>query len=90
MFLIRLKLTVIPDLCQPCSLIQARLALAEKEIPYKSRLINPFLGEEHTEWYIKKNPKTTVPTMEHRGKLLTDSRDIIEYVDTLPSNSELV
>ncbi|XP_054772545.2 ganglioside-induced differentiation-associated protein 1-like [Lytechinus pictus] len=66
---------------------RARLSFAEKGIRYKSHLINLVSGEVHEEWFLRKiNPKGQVPAMEHLGQFYTDSRDIIEYVDTLPSD----
>ena len=70
---------------------QARLAFAEKGIRYKSRWVALLSGENHSLKYIRNvNSKGTVPAMEHRGVFYTDSKDIIEYVDTLPSESKLV
>ncbi|XP_071478103.1 ganglioside-induced differentiation-associated protein 1-like [Diadema antillarum] len=66
---------------------KARLALAEKGVAYKSRLVNLIMGEVHELWYLRTvNPHGTVPAMEHKGTLYTDSADIIDYVDTLPSS----
>ncbi|XP_030839505.1 ganglioside-induced differentiation-associated protein 1 [Strongylocentrotus purpuratus] len=66
---------------------RARLSFAEKGIKYKSHVINLMAGEVHEEWFLRKiNPKGQVPAMEHQGQFYRDSCDIIEYVDTLPSN----
>eukprot|EP00057_Strongylocentrotus_purpuratus_P010933 XP_011665407.1 PREDICTED: ganglioside-induced differentiation-associated protein 1 [Strongylocentrotus purpuratus] len=73
---------------KPLSIRQrARLSFAEKGIKYKSHVINLMAGEVHEEWFLRKiNPKGQVPAMEHQGQFYRDSCDIIEYVDTLPSN----
>ena len=67
---------------------KARLAFAEKGVRYKSHLVNLATGEVHSLKYLENvNPKGTVPAMEHLGDFFTDSKDIIEYVDSLPSES---
>ncbi|KAL4003641.1 Glutathione S-transferase N-terminal domain family protein [Acanthocheilonema viteae] len=42
------------------------------------------------EWFILKNPEESVPLLDHNGKLVIDSRVIIEYLDeTFPETSIL-
>ena len=59
-----------------------RLALAEKGVPWAERMIN--LGpvmENYEPWYMRLNPAGVVPTLDHDGKIVTESLAIIRYVD---------
>ena len=62
-----------------------RVALAEKEVPYKSH--HMFIGDistkgtNLTEAYLKINPKAVVPTLIHHGEPLRNSYEIMQYLD---------
>jgi glutathione S-transferase len=55
--------------------------LAEKDLDWESHHIN-LKNLEHLEpWYVELNPEGVVPTLNHDGKILTESNFIIEYLD---------
>lgn len=61
---------------------QVRLALAEKQVAWASKIVN--IGPEHEHfapWYAKINPRLVVPTLEVDGTIVTDSTQIIRYID---------
>ncbi|XP_072170651.1 ganglioside-induced differentiation-associated protein 1-like [Diadema setosum] len=64
---------------------RCRLALSERGIEYKDYVLTLF-GDQHDPEFLRVNPKGQVPTMEHKGNYFRDSRDVIAYVDTLPSD----
>ena len=74
---------------------RVRLALAIKGLTYTQvpiHLLNNG-GEHKTEQYKELNPQALVPTLIHKGQVLTQSLAIIEYIDEifpdpalLPSN----
>lgn len=67
-----------PSLCSQ----KVRLALCEKGVPWRGRLVN--IGppmENYEPWYVRKNPRAVVPTLEHDGKIITDSARIVRYID---------
>ena len=69
--------------------LQARTALEEKQLPYVSHLIALQAGEVHEPWYVRINPKGTVPCLVHGDSVITDSQDIIHYLEeTFPGKSE--
>lgn len=58
----------------------ARLALAEAQIPYTSRLLDIHLAKQQfNPIYRTLNPHMTVPTLRGPGLLLSDSADILRY-----------
>ena len=58
----------------------ARLALAEAQIPYTSRLLDIHLAKQQfSSAYRTLNPHMTVPTLRGPGLLLSDSADIVRY-----------
>jgi len=58
----------------------ARLALAEAQIPYSSRLLDIHLAKQQfSAAYRQLNPHMTVPTLRSPDLLLTDSSDILRY-----------
>jgi glutathione S-transferase len=64
---------------------KVRIALAEKSIPWKSRIT---VEELRSPAYLKLNPNGYVPTLLHDGNVVTESRIINEYIDAafpLPS-----
>ena len=55
----------------------------EKGAKWKHYEIN-FLGGEHrSDWYVKRNKASTVPTMYvgSKMKVVTESSDIMDYID---------
>lgn len=56
---------------------KVRVCLAEKDLDWESRIVADLRAPE----YLKLNPGGYVPTLEHDGKLLTESRIISEYLD---------
>jgi glutathione S-transferase len=59
----------------------ARLALAEKGVPYERIDVNigPMM-ENYEPWYMKMHPEGVVPLLEHDGKCVVQTIDIIHYV----------
>jgi len=57
---------------------RAMIALQVKKIPFE--VININLAEK-PDWYVKTNPLTKVPSIEHDGKLLYESLVVTEYLD---------
>ena len=58
----------------------ARLALAEAQIPYTSRLLDIHLAKQQfSPAYRQLNPHMTVPTLRGPDLLLTDSSDILRF-----------
>ena len=58
-----------------------RFVFAEKGLEFDSHEIDLLAGDQHADWYVKLNPKHVVPTIEHDGKVLTESSLIIQYLD---------
>lgn len=63
-----------------CSM-RARIALAEKGLPWESHHLNILHKEHITPEYFGINPNGLVPTLVHDGKVIIESDDIIEYLD---------
>ena len=64
---------------------RVRIALHLKNLSYEKipiHLVN-LGGEHHLPDYLKLNPQGLVPTLTHKGKILTQSLAIIEYLDEL-------
>jgi len=57
---------------------KVRIALAEKSIPWESRMT---LDELRSPAYLKLNPNGYVPTLVHDGNVVTESRIINEYIE---------
>jgi glutathione S-transferase len=58
----------------------ARLALAEAQVPYSSRLLDiHFAKQQLSPAYRRLNPHMTVPTLRGPGLLLTDSAEIVAH-----------
>ncbi len=60
---------------------KVRLALAEKQLPYDSQLLNLQNGDQFNPEYLQINPKAVVPTLEDGGRIYAESSLIIEYLD---------
>jgi len=61
---------------------RVRLLLAEKAIAWKSSLINLRNHENRSPEYFAVNPKGLVPTLIHQGFVITESNDILEYLES--------
>ena len=70
----------------------ARLALAEKNIPYDYNLVRlESTGDHLRDEYKKLNPKTIVPTLTVNGKPICESIDIMKFIDNEhPDEGELL
>src|SRR5260370_40430837 len=62
-----------------CS-IKSRLALAEKNVDFESRLMT-LRGDQFDPDYVKLNPNAVVPTLVHDGNVVIESTVIMHYVD---------
>lgn len=60
---------------------KARLCLAEKGLDWESQHIDLFRFDHWQPEYVKLNPKSVVPTLDHDGKIIIESNVIIEYLD---------
>jgi glutathione S-transferase len=58
---------------------KVRIALAEKNIPWESRMT---LNELRSPAYLKLNPNGYVPTLVHDDGVITESRIINEYIES--------
>lgn len=59
-----------------------RLVLCEKEIPGRTHKVDigPLM-EQFQPWFMRLNPKGEVPVLDHNGKIITETLDIIRYLD---------
>lgn len=55
--------------------------LDEKKVKYKSVIVDIMKGEQYEDSYMKLNPKGSVPTLVHKGKIIPGSLAIIRYLD---------
>lgn len=60
---------------------KVRMTLAEKNIPFASIPMNFRKEEQLASDYLRINANGVVPTLVHRGEVITDSSCIIEYLD---------
>ena len=56
-------------------------ALKQKGVDFDYHYINMTDFEHHTPEYLARNPAGTLPTMEHNGKIFTESTPMVEYID---------
>jgi len=61
---------------------RVRIMLEEKGIPWTSHHLDIAKDEHTTPWYQGINPNAVVPTLIHDGKVIIESTDILEYIDT--------
>lgn len=70
---------------------KVRLALAEKQVAYENRFVDIELRLVNYEpWYLRLNPRGVVPTLVHGDRVVTDSAQIIRYVDGAFAGPSLV
>jgi glutathione S-transferase len=62
---------------------RVRLLLEEKKIPWESHHIFLAKRENITEEYFSINPKGVVPSLVHDGKIITESNDILIYLEKI-------
>lgn len=77
----------------PCSYYSMRvlLALYEKNIQFKERIINLIAGEQNESWFLKINRNGEIPVLELNGEYISESDLIVDVIDhTFPSGSPLV
>jgi glutathione S-transferase len=62
---------------------KVRIALAEKNLPWESRYVDPGLRkrQQHDPEYLKLNPRGLVPTFVHDGRVVRESQVILEYLE---------
>jgi glutathione S-transferase len=60
---------------------KVKLVLAEKNLEWKSHLLNLLTFENLQPNYIQLNPKGVVPTLIHDSRVVTDSAMIVRYLD---------
>lgn len=61
---------------------RVRLSLEEKGLAWESHHIDLPAQEHATEWYQQINPAGLVPTLVHDGRVITESMDILLYLET--------
>jgi glutathione S-transferase len=61
--------------------LRVRLYLEERKIPYTKHVVKLIKKENYTDWYLKINPKALVPAMTHNGYSVTESNQIMRYLD---------
>jgi glutathione S-transferase len=60
---------------------KVRLVLYEKQLPFKSHLMDLRKFEQHAPDYLKLNPNGVVPTLVHDGRVVIESSIIMEYLE---------
>ena len=64
----------------PCAR-RVRIALIEKGLRWRTRVIDLEHLEQKSPWYLALNPNGIVPTLQHGARVLWESNVITEYVD---------
>jgi glutathione S-transferase len=59
----------------------ARMALAEKGVPYRLEPVDVFAPDGLPDWYREKHPFGRIPAFEHGGMVLIETTAIARYVD---------
>ena len=66
---------------------KVRITLAEKSLPFESKVMDLHSGDQFHPEYLKLNPNAVVPTLIHTDLVLTESTVINEYLDEVfPQN----
>lgn len=74
------KFTLYHGLASTCSK-KVRMTLYEKNLAFKSHLMNLQAFEQHQPEYLAINPKGVVPSLVDNGVPVTESSIIMEYID---------
>ena len=64
----------------PCAR-RVRIALIEKGLRWRSRVIDLEHMEQKSPWYLALNPNGIVPTLQHGERVVWESNVITEYLD---------
>ena len=72
-----------------CS-IKARIVLAEKQLEWEGRHVDLPKGEQFHPDYLKINPRSIVPVLDHDGVRIHESTVICEYLDGLSDHNRLM
>lgn len=67
---------------------RVRFVLNAKGLPFVEHKLDLFAGDQLKPEYLAINPNGVVPTLVHRGKVVTDSAVIIEYLDEVFPDQE--
>lgn len=59
----------------------ARMALAEKSVPYRLEQVDVFAPDGVPAWYLDKHPFGRIPAFEHGGMVLIETTAISRYID---------
>ena len=62
-------------------IFQALLAVAQKGVKVRYRIVNLPEREAYAPWCMRLNPTGQLPFMEHGGAIIPDSKAITEYLD---------
>ncbi|MEW5318559.1 MAG: hypothetical protein WDW38_009773 [Sanguina aurantia] len=62
---------------------KARIMLVEKGLPYTTVIVNILSSEGVSPAFIRLNPSASLPVLRDGGKLLTQSKEIVTYLDTV-------
>jgi len=67
---------------------KVRFALDEKNLPWTGHYLDILKGEQFRADYLAINPKAVVPALRHKGKVITESTIICEYLeDAFPAHA---
>jgi maleylpyruvate isomerase len=71
---------------------RCRIALALKGLAHETEFVNLTKdgGQQHTPTYRALNPQGLLPTLEHDGRIITQSLAIIEYLDEIAPQPRLL
>lgn len=66
-----------------------RMALSEKELSWTSHTLDLKSNEHLSSEYLSINPYGVVPTLVYDGRVITDTLDVLSYLDSLSSSLPL-
>lgn len=64
------------------------MAMHEKNLPYKSHIVNIMRGVQYEPWFLNINPRGEVPVLKDDVKTIPGSDMIIDYLEDNFSNGE--
>eukprot|EP01011_Urceolus_sp_BLP5_P002047 TRINITY_DN2690_c0_g2_i1.p1 TRINITY_DN2690_c0_g2~~TRINITY_DN2690_c0_g2_i1.p1 ORF type:complete len:304 (+),score=56.71 TRINITY_DN2690_c0_g2_i1:58-969(+) len=67
----------------------ARVALNEAKVKWASRSMDLFKLEQYEDWFLRISPNGTVPVLVLPDRVISDSRDILNYAASLPTGASL-